>query len=160
MHPKQIFNSTPSPISFLLPPQWVPKLPGFSLISGLLLMLFPALEMFLGFLNTINQVSTVVTFSRKPPLPFQPSLSATLLSIGEGNGNPLQYPCLDNSTDIGAWQATVHSGGYSRTRLSDYYSLTPLHPQSQSRSHCTASSQWTTTSLKQKPMSVLVPLNP
>ena len=29
-------------------------------------------------------------------------------SPGEGNGNPLQYPCLENSMDGGAWQATVH----------------------------------------------------
>ena len=27
---------------------------------------------------------------------------------GEGNGNPLQYPCLENPMDRGAWQATVH----------------------------------------------------
>ena len=27
---------------------------------------------------------------------------------GEGNGNPLQYSCLENSTERGAWQATVH----------------------------------------------------
>ena len=29
-------------------------------------------------------------------------------SPGEGNGNPLQYSCLENSMDKGAWQATVH----------------------------------------------------
>ena len=29
-------------------------------------------------------------------------------SPGEGNGNPLQYPCLENSMDEGAWQATVY----------------------------------------------------
>ena len=29
-------------------------------------------------------------------------------SPGEGNGNPLQYSCLGNLTDKGAWQATVH----------------------------------------------------
>ena len=29
-------------------------------------------------------------------------------SPGEGNGNPPQYPCLENSTDGGAWWATVH----------------------------------------------------
>ena len=29
-------------------------------------------------------------------------------SPGEGNGNPLQYSCLGNSMDRGAWQATVH----------------------------------------------------
>ena len=29
-------------------------------------------------------------------------------SPGEGNGNPLQYSCLENSVDRGAWQAMVH----------------------------------------------------
>ena len=29
-------------------------------------------------------------------------------SLGEGNGNPLQYSCLGNSMDRGAWQAIVH----------------------------------------------------
>ena len=29
-------------------------------------------------------------------------------SLGEGNGNPLQYSCLENPTERGAWQATVH----------------------------------------------------
>ena len=32
-------------------------------------------------------------------------------SPGEGNGNPLQYPCLENSMDRGAMQATVHGIG-------------------------------------------------
>ena len=27
---------------------------------------------------------------------------------GEGNGNPLQYSCLENSMDVGTWQAVVH----------------------------------------------------
>ena len=31
-------------------------------------------------------------------------------SPGEGNGNPLQYACLENSMDGGAWWATVHGG--------------------------------------------------
>ena len=31
-------------------------------------------------------------------------------SPGEGNGNPLQYSCLESSTDIGAWRAAVHKG--------------------------------------------------
>ena len=38
---------------------------------------------------------------------------------GEGNGNPLQFSCLENSTDRGAWQATVHGVTKSWTRLSD-----------------------------------------
>ena len=37
---------------------------------------------------------------------------------GEGNGNPLQYPCLENSMGRGAWWATVHGVAKSRTQLS------------------------------------------
>ena len=36
-------------------------------------------------------------------------------SPGEGNGNPLQYSCLENSKDRGAWWATVHGVAKSRT---------------------------------------------
>ena len=39
---------------------------------------------------------------------------------GEGNGNPLQYSCLENSMDGGAWWATVHGVAKSRTQLSDF----------------------------------------
>ena len=39
-------------------------------------------------------------------------------SSGEGNGNPLQYSCLENSMDRGAWWATVHGVAKSQTRLS------------------------------------------
>ena len=39
-------------------------------------------------------------------------------SSGVGSGNPLQYSCLQNSTDRGAWQATVHGAAKSQTRLS------------------------------------------
>ena len=38
---------------------------------------------------------------------------------GEGNGNPLQYSCLENPMDGGDWWATVHGVTKSRTRLSD-----------------------------------------
>ena len=38
---------------------------------------------------------------------------------GGGHGNPLQYPCLENSMNIGAWQATVHGAAKSQTQLSD-----------------------------------------
>ena len=40
-------------------------------------------------------------------------------SPGEGNGNPLQYSCLENSMDRGAWWAAVHGIIKSQTRLSD-----------------------------------------
>ena len=36
---------------------------------------------------------------------------------GGGNGNPLQYSCLGNPIDGGAWWATVHEVAQSRTRL-------------------------------------------
>ena len=38
---------------------------------------------------------------------------------GEGNGTPLQYPCLENPMDGGAWWATVHGVTKSWTQLSD-----------------------------------------
>ena len=41
-------------------------------------------------------------------------------SPGEGNGNPLQYSCLENPMDRGAWRATVHGVAKSRTRLSNF----------------------------------------
>ena len=40
-------------------------------------------------------------------------------SLGEENGNPLQYSCLRNPMDIGAWQASVYGAGKSRTQLSN-----------------------------------------
>ena len=41
-------------------------------------------------------------------------------SPGEGNGNPLQYSCLENPMDEGAWWATVHGVAKRRTRLSNF----------------------------------------
>ena len=43
-----------------------------------------------------------------------PSIPGSGRSPGEGNGNPLQYSCLGNSMDWGAWQAIVH--GVARVR--------------------------------------------
>ena len=40
-------------------------------------------------------------------------------SSGEGNGNPLQYPCLENLMDTGAWWTEVHGVAKSRAGLSD-----------------------------------------
>ena len=40
-------------------------------------------------------------------------------SPGEGNGNPLQYSCLENPMDGGAWYTTVHGIAKSQTQLSD-----------------------------------------
>ena len=41
-------------------------------------------------------------------------------SVREGNGTPLQYSCLENPMDGGAWQAAVHGVAKSRARLSDF----------------------------------------
>ena len=40
--------------------------------------------------------------------------------LGEGNGTPLQYSCLENPMDRGAWWAAVHEVAEGRTRLSDF----------------------------------------
>jgi len=40
--------------------------------------------------------------------------------IGEGNGTPLQYSCLENPMDGGAWEAAVHGVARSQARLSDF----------------------------------------
>ena len=47
-------------------------------------------------------------------------LMSFLLMHIEGNGTPLQYSCLENPTDGGAWKAAVHGVEKSRTRLSDF----------------------------------------
>ena len=41
----------------------------------------------------------------------------SLSCIGEGNGNPLQYSCLENPRDGGAWWAAIYGVAQSRTRL-------------------------------------------
>ena len=45
-------------------------------------------------------------------------ISGSARSLGVGNGNPLQYSCLENLMDRGAWQATVHGVTKSQTWLS------------------------------------------
>ena len=40
-------------------------------------------------------------------------------SPGEGNGNLLQYPCVENLMDRGAWRAAVHGVAKRRAQLSD-----------------------------------------
>ena len=41
-------------------------------------------------------------------------------SFGEGNGTPLQYSCLENPTDGGAWWAALHGVTEGQTPLSDF----------------------------------------
>ena len=46
--------------------------------------------------------------------------SLYLLFLREGNGTPLQYSCLENPMDRGAWWAAVHGIAKSQTQLSDF----------------------------------------
>ena len=47
------------------------------------------------------------------------SIPGSERSLGEGNGNPLQYSCLENPMDRGAWWVTVHGFAKSWTQLSE-----------------------------------------
>ena len=53
-------------------------------------------------------------------------------SPGEGNGNPLQYSCLENPMNGGAWLATVHGVAKSQTRLSDFTIYLSIYYNNQS----------------------------
>ena len=48
------------------------------------------------------------------------SIPGSRRSPGVGSGNPLQYSCLENSMDRGAWQATVH-GDHKELDMTEYY---------------------------------------
>ena len=49
-------------------------------------------------------------------------------SHGEGNGNPLQYSCLENPMDRGAWQTIAHGVAKSPSLLSDQVNTTKSDP--------------------------------
>ena len=72
------------------------------------------------------QLETWINLNLKKKLFFFLKLPHFILDIhyvymfGEGNGNPLQYSCLENPMDGGAWWAVVHGVAKSRTRLSDF----------------------------------------
>ena len=72
-------------------------LPPQGLIVLLMLLIKEYLK-FSSFMMTLNQSQGNVKF-------------------GEGNGNPLQYSCLENPMDRGAWWAAAHGVAQSRTQL-------------------------------------------
>ena len=49
------------------------------------------------------------------------------MGVGEGNGNPLEYSCLENPMDGGAWWAAVHGVARNQTRLSNFTFTFPFH---------------------------------
>ena len=56
------------------------------------------------------------------------SVSGSGRSSGGGNGNPLQYSCLENFMDRGSWQATVHVVAKSRTLSEHTHTYTATQP--------------------------------
>ena len=56
--------------------------------------------------------------SSLPELVTWPQLNCK--GLGEGNGTPLQYSCLENPMDGGGWWAAVHGVTKNRTRLNDF----------------------------------------
>ena len=56
-------------------------------------------------------------------------------NVGEGNGTPLQYSCLENPMDGGAWWAAVHGVAKSQTQLSDFTFTFPFHELKQMATH-------------------------
>ena len=63
-------------------------------------------------------------------------------ALGEGNGNPLQYSCLENPKNRGAWRATVHGTAQSRTRLCNFLSQSSMQLIKNKASLCTDAQQW------------------
>ena len=61
------------------------------------------------------------------PTVQEPQIQSLGRPPGEENGNPLQYSCLENSTDKGTWQAGVHGVAKSWTQLSDSHTHTHTH---------------------------------
>ena len=75
----------------------------------------------------VAQMVKCLSTMRETWVPSLGSIPGSGRSAGEGNGNPLQYYCLENPMDRGAWQATVHGVTKSQTQLSDFtFTLTSL----------------------------------
>ena len=55
------------------------------------------------------------------------NMPITTTFFGEGNGTPLQYSCLEDPMDRGAWWAAVYGVAKSQTRLSDFTFSFHLH---------------------------------
>ena len=98
--------------------------------------MFPQHRLLLGFLNRLTVSLSVMApwgfpvgsmVKDLPAIAGIPgdSVSGSGRSPGEGNVNPLQYSCLGNPMDGGAWRATVHGVMKRRTRLSDSVRMAP-----------------------------------
>ena len=90
-------------------------------------------SLFLDPFTHVNRVSLVAQRVKHLPVMQETCLiPGSGRSPGEGNGNPLQYSCLENPMERGAWWAIVHRVSKSWTRLCDY---TTLHTQTVVKKH-------------------------
>ena len=71
-----------------------------------------------------EKMLNIISDQRNTTKPQWDNISYPLGSPREGNGTPLQYSCLENPMDGGAWKAAVHGVVKSRTRPSDFI---PFH---------------------------------
>ena len=73
------------------------------------------------FLLLFSPVTGKLPFSTLSEITLQISqFNISCYCFGEGSGTPLQYSCLENPMDGGAWKAAVHGVAKSRARLSDF----------------------------------------
>ena len=97
-----------------------------SVFLGTLTLLFnKSLELF--YLEKWKLIETLfpIPFLPQPlespsPLSVPANWTTLALHIGEGNGTPLQYSCLEKPMDRGSWKASVHGVAEGRKRLSDF----------------------------------------
>ena len=57
------------------------------------------------------------------------------ISPGKWNGNPLQYSCLEDPMNRGAWWATIHGVANSQTQLSDFHTHIHTHTHTHTHTH-------------------------
>ena len=98
-----------------------------------------------------SEASQVVLVVKNPPAnagnKYVGSISGSGRSPGEGHGNPLQYSCLGNPMDRGAWWATVHGVTKSQTWLKQL----GMHVQRTIRGGCSVHIHKTSTRLRAVP---------
>ena len=83
------------------------------------------------FLSTFNRLTFLVAQTIKCLLTMLETHIQSLGwedLLGEGNGNPLQYSCLENPRDGGAWWAAIYGVAQSRTQLKRLSSSMPGGP--------------------------------
>ena len=73
------------------------------------------------FWGTPKSLQMVIAEIKRRLLPGRKVMTNLDSIFGEGNGNPLQYSCLENLMDEGAWWATVHWVTKSQIQLSNTF---------------------------------------